>query len=377
MKKRGEKMTTKRDYYEILGLSKSATADEIKTAYRKLAFQFHPDRNKDAGAEAKFKEISEAYAVLSDVNKRSQYDQYGHTGFDQMYSQEDIFKNADFSNFEEMFGGSNPFEDIFGSMFGFSGGARSSGTFRDIGSDLETAVEISLEEAASGVKKEIRYRRNRACAKCKGSGSKDGNKTKCTTCHGRGQVQQARRMGTMSFVTMAPCQKCHGKGAIIENPCHNCNGNGKVREEEDISIDVPGGIKSGMRIRLSDMGDYGKSGSGDLYVLVRVKEHSKFTRENDDLFIEVPIGFAQATLGAEIEIPTLSGKAKLNVPSGTPSHTIFRLRGEGMPHLNAHGKGDQLVRIIVEIPKKLTKKQRELLIEFEKEGNNKSLFGLF
>lgn len=365
---------TKRDYYEILGLTKGASADQIKSAYRKLAMQYHPDRNKASDAESKFKEISEAYAVLSDDKKKAQYDQYGHAGFDQMYSQEDIFKNANFSDFEDMFGGfgNSPFGDIFGSIFG---GNRGRG--REYGADLQTQMEITLEEAASGIKKDFTYHRSKACSKCSGSGEENGStKTTCSSCAGRGQVQQARRAGPMSFYTVVTCPKCRGYGSIVKNPCKNCQGNGKVSEQEHIKVEIPPGIADGMRIRLDDLGEYGRDAPGDLYVFVRIKDHPKFRREEDDLWIEIPISFYTAAIGAEIEVPTLNGTKKINIPSGTQSHTVITLKGEGMPHLRNRGKGDQLIRVIVEVPKKLSKKQKELLKQFDEEKDKKT-FGLF
>ncbi len=362
---------TKRDYYEVLGLAKNATSDQIKQSYRKLAMQYHPDRNKDAGATEKFKEISEAYAVLSDETKRKQYDQYGHAGFDNMYSEEDIFRNADFGGFEDIF--RNFGFDPFGSGFG----GRRQG---DYGANLETEVRITLEEAAKGVKKEIHYNRSRACDRCKGEGSEPGSsRTKCSSCNGRGQVQQARRAGPMSFYTVTTCGKCRGEGVKIEKPCRNCGGSGKTSSNEHIKIDIPHGIDDDMRLRLDNLGEYGRDGPGDLFVRVHVAEHKKFHREGDDLYIEIPLSFAKAAIGGKIEVPTLFGSDMLSIPPGTKSHTAFRLRGEGIPHIQRSGKGDEIVRVIIDVPKNLSKKQKELLEEFEKEENEskKKGFGLF
>lgn len=378
-------MAEKRDYYEVLGVAKAANKEQIKDAYRKLALKYHPDRNPgDKASEEKFKELSEAYAVLSDDGKRSQYDQYGHAGFDQRYSQEDIFRGADFSDFEDMVkgfgfggGGGSPFGDMFGSMFG--GGFGQGGRRGEYGADLQTRVEITLEEAAKGVKKEISYHHSKACNKCSGSGSEPGSRrTTCSTCHGRGQVQQARRAGPMAFYTVTTCNKCRGEGQMVEKPCKNCNGSGKMSGNEHINVDIPAGIENGMRMRLENLGEFGKDGSGDLYVDVYVKKHQTFEREGENIWINKEITFPEAALGGEVEVPTLFGKAKLNVPVGTASHTVFRLKGEGMPKLRRGGKGDEMVRVIVSIPKKLTKKQKELLAEFEKEGEKKSgIFGVF
>lgn len=377
-------MAEKKDYYEVLGVPKGASKDEIKNAYRKLALKFHPDRNKDHDAEERFKEISEAYAVLSDDQKRAQYDQFGHAGFDQMYSTEDIFRTADFSDFEDLFrqfgfGGSafgSMFGPMFGSMFGSMGGRGR--RMKDYGADLETAVEITLEEAAGGLKKDLSYHHNKACPRCKGGGSEPGSSRKtCPGCNGRGQVQQARRAGPMAFYTVTTCGKCRGQGTIVEHPCEECNGSGNVSEYEHIKVNVPAGIQNGMRLHLSGLGEYGPDGPGDLYVTVYVKEHGTFERSGDDLWTTLPISFPMATLGGEVDVPTLSGKAKLHIPAGTASHTVFRLKGEGMPRLQRSGKGDEMVRVVIEVPKKLSKKQKELLEELGKEDKKKKRFGIF
>jgi len=370
---------TKRDYYEILGISKNASKSEIKKAYRKLAMKYHPDRNKSEEAEAKFKEISEAYAVLSDDNKKVQYDQYGHAGFDRMYSQEDIFRNADFTDFEDLFrgfgfGGGGPFGNMFGSMFGnmFRGGGRGG----EFGADLQVDVGITLEEAAKGVKKDISYHRSKACSRCSGSGNEPGSKiTNCDVCKGRGQVQQARRAGPMSFYTITTCNKCKGKGNIAEKPCSGCSGSGKVSAKEHIKIDIPKGIHNRMRLHFQGLGEYGRDGPGDLYAMVYVKPHEKFERDGDNLWINMPISFPIAALGGNIEVPTLFGKANLKIPAGTQPNTVFKLNNEGMPLVNRNGKGDELVRVILEVPKKLTKKQKELLKEFEEEKGKKGFLG--
>lgn len=368
---------TKKDYYEILGIPKNASPDEIKKAYRKLAFEHHPDRNKEPGAEAKFKEISEAYAVLSDEKKRAQYDQYGHAGFDQMYSQEDIFRSADFSDFQDMFasfGFGDSFSGSFSSMF--SGGfGRRGGRRYEYGANLETSIEIELEEAAKGVDKDLNYNRSKACARCKGNGSEPGNNKKtCSSCQGKGQVQQTRKLGPMAFYTVTTCNKCRGEGNMVEKPCKDCGGSGKSSSKEHIKVTVPAGIHSGMSLRLDDMGEYGRDGPGDLFVKVYVKEHKKFERKEDDLFIEVPISFSKAAVGGTMEVPTLFSKVNLDIPSGTKSHTIFRLKGEGMPRIGRNGKGDELVRVIIDVPKKLTKKQKELLAQFEEESKKDDKF---
>ncbi len=363
-------MASKKDYYETLGVPKNAGADEIKSAYRKLALKFHPDRNKEPEAAERFKEISEAYAVLSDPKKREQYDAYGHAGFDQMYSQEDIFRGADFSDFDEVFRsfGFDPFGGMFGSfMRGHEGGR-----MREYGADLETGVEISLEEAAKGAKSDISYHRSKACQRCGGSGSEPGSQRKvCGACQGRGQVQQARRAGPMSFYTVTTCGRCRGEGSVVEKPCRTCGGSGKTSSNEHIKVTIPAGIHSGMRLRLDGLGEYGRDGPGDLFVRVEIKPHELFQREGDDLLIELPLSFSRAAIGGSVDIPTMFGKDRLHVPPGTASHTVFRLKGEGMPRLGRGGKGDELVRVVIEVPKSLTKRQKELLEEFDKEGENK------
>ncbi len=360
-------MATKRDYYEILGVKRSASKDELKDAYRTLALKFHPDRNKDAGAEEKFKEISEAYAVLSDDQKRQTYDQYGHSGFDQRYSQEDIFRNA---NFEDIFrefgfsfggGGGSPFNDLFSSAFFGTpfGGGRRSGR----GADLRYDMHISLEEAAKGVAKEISFRRNRECDHCKGSGAEPGSKiSACQKCGGRGQVQSSRRLGPFgSFTSITTCPACAGNGRRPEKECKECSGSGRTLATEKIQVDIPAGVDTGSQLRLAGLGERGQSSAGDLYVFVNVAEHRLFKREDDDIYIETPVSFSQAALGSEIEVPTLSGRAKLKIPAGTQTHTVFRMKGEGMPRVHGRGKGDQLVRVIVRTPTNLSSKQRDIL----------------
>ncbi len=364
----------KRDYYEVLGVAKNAGADEIKKAYRKLALKYHPDRNKEPEAADKFKEISEAYAVLSDQNKRAKYDQYGHAGFDQMYSQEDIFRNANFSGFEDIFGGDDPFGGMFGNMFGSMFGGRRRG---DYGADLEVHVQITLEEAAKGTKADLNYNRTKKCSRCSGSGAEPGSKrSKCNNCNGRGQVKQARRMGPMAFYTVTTCPECRGVGESFDKPCDKCNGSGKESAKEHIKVDIPPGIHNGMRLHLEGLGEYGKDGPGDLFVRVFVKEHKIFHREGDDLLLDMPLSFPKAALGGDIEVPTLFGKVTLHIPPGTQSHTVFRLKNEGMPRISSSGKGNELVRVVIQVPKKMSKKQKELLKEFEKE-KPKGIFEFF
>ncbi len=365
-------MTTKRDYYEILGVQKSASEDEIKKAYRSLALKYHPDRvtaDKKKEAEEKFKEMSEAYAVLSDSQKRSQYDQFGHAGIDSKYSSEDIFKNADFSSiFEDMGFGGDVFEEILSSfgMFGGSSHRRSRGPGR--GRDLEYEIEISFDEAAFGAKKTVNVPRNKTCDACNGSGAKPGTKkTTCNTCNGRGQV-----LYSTGFINVSQaCPKCRGEGAIINNPCPRCDGAGKVRSSQKREISIPAGVATGSRLRVQGEEDSGARGgaAGDLYIYINVKEHPVFQRHGYDIICEVPISFPLAALGGEVEVPTLTGNVIMRIPEGTQSGRVFRLGGKGVKNLRGYGTGDQLVRVVVETPTHLNSEQKKILREYEKACN--------
>ncbi len=368
-------MPSKRDYYEILGLSKSASLDEIKSAYRKLAMQFHPDRNKEAGAEEKFKEISEAYAALSDPQKRQVYDQYGHAGFDQRFSQEDIFRNADFGDFQDLFRSmgfsfgemdeDSHFGGMFGSMFGMPR--------RQTGRHLQAEVSVTLQEAAKGASRTIEYRRQAPCDTCSGSGARPGSGLKdCAKCHGRGQVQQVRNLGGFGRIaTVAPCQNCRGRGQIPGRECEECAGRGYRAKEESIEVKIPQGVDDGMRLRLSGLGEMGPDGPGDLLVRVHVRPDERFEREGEDLHVQVPISYTMAVLGGKVRVPTLDGEAEMSVPAGTQSHTVLRLRGEGLPRLHGKGKGDLLAQIIIEVPKRVDERQKELLRRLDEEGKEK------
>jgi len=358
-------MATKRDYYEILGVEKKASADEVKSAYRKLAMQFHPDKNKSPDAEEKFKEISEAYAVLSDQGKRQQYDQFGHAGIDQRYSQEDIFRGVDFEDL---------FRDIGmggrgrggGSIFDiFFGGGRREGPSR--GSDLLYELAINLEDAASGKGVELEVPRTEACDVCHGTGAKPGTSTKtCSACRGSGQVNRTQNTPFGRFMTTSTCPTCRGTGTIIDSPCTACHGGGTVQRRRKIEVKIPPGVDTGSRLRVSGEGEAGGKGGppGDLYVEVNVRPHNIFTRNENDLIMEATISFTQAALGDEIIVPTLDGKAEMKIPSGTQNGQVFRLKGKGIPGLHMSGKGDQLVKIKVAVPTKLTDRQKELLREF-------------
>ncbi|SFM14995.1 molecular chaperone DnaJ [Methanolobus profundi] len=360
-------MSTTRDYYEILGISKDATESEIKKAYRKLAMQYHPDKNKEEDAEAKFKEISEAYAVLSDTEKREQYDRFGHAGIDGRYSQEDIFRGADFGGFDDLgdilggiFGGG------FGGFGGFGGGQRRQGPMR--GSDLRYDLGITLEAAADGVETTINVPRAENCGSCDGTGAKAGTSPKtCSTCRGSGQVTQARNTPFGRFMSTTTCNACHGRGQIIEEPCPACKGTGKMKKVRKISVKVPKGADNGLRLKIRGEGEEGSPGapSGDLYVVIHVEPHDKFQRVGDDILYEQPISFTMAALGGNVMVPTLHGNVKMNIKPGTQTHSILRLKGKGMPHLHGHSHGDQLVKIIVKTPTKLTGEQKELLEKYQ------------
>lgn len=365
----------KKDYYDILGVGKNAKKEDIKKAYRELALKYHPDRNAGREAEEKFKEISEAYAVLSDEQKREQYDTYGSEGFSQHYSQEDIFRNADFSNFEDLFRHFGFEDDLFSQFFTSAGGR--SARRREYGVDLQASVEITLEEASSGTQRDLSMRKKAVCERCRGNGSEPGSSFKiCNKCGGRGQVVETRRLGPMMFRSASICPTCQGEGKKAEKECKSCNGHGTVMKDENLSVHIPKGIHDGMQIRLEGEGEAGPQGSGDLYVNVRVLPHRVFQRQDDDLYTEMKISFAQALLGAKISVPTIDGKnANLEISPGTQSHTIFKLKGEGMPDVHGGRRGDELVRVIVEIPKKISQKQKELILQFEEDG--KKRFGFF
>jgi molecular chaperone DnaJ len=357
-------MAEKRDYYEVLGVQKSASKDQIKDAYRKLALQFHPDRNKDSGAEEKFKEISEAYAVLSDDQKRQQYDQLGHSGFDQRYSSEDIFRGADFDSIFRDMG----FGDIFRSFFG--GGSFGGYEEPNRGQDLAYNLEITLEEAAKSTEKEIEIPRTERCEVCGGSGANPGTSAKiCPRCGGAGKIQNMRKAGFATYVQVTRCPTCRGKGKIINSPCLNCHGSGIARKRRKITVKIPMGIDEGYQLRLRGEGDFAPNDGepGDLYVVVHVRQHQQFIREGDTLWYVAIITYPQAALGAEVSIPTLEGPTTIKIHPGTQIGETITLRGKGMPRFRGYGKGDLLVRIGVLVPEKLTSKQRVLLEQLAKE----------
>ena len=360
-------MTTSRDYYEILGVARTATADEIKKSFRQLALKFHPDRNKDdPAAEEKFKEAAEAYEVLSDAEKRKIYDQFGHAGLKQSGGA------RGFSGFEEIFqhfgdifgagrggsgGGGSIFDEFFSQFTGQPGGAR-----RQRGASLKCQLEITLEEAAKGTERTIEVSRNEHCGECSGSGAAAGSSPAvCPACRGKGVVQQSQGF----FSIRTTCGRCHGEGEVIEHPCRKCRGTGAEKVKRELNVKIPAGIDNSMQIRVAGEGEPGPRGGprGDLYCVVMVRPHPLFERDGDDLRIEIPVGYSSLVLGTKIEVPTLQGPASLTIPARTAASTVMRLRGKGLASLRGHGTGDLLVRVTVDMPKKTTKRQEELLRE--------------
>lgn len=362
-----------KDYYEILGVNKAASSDDIKRAYRKLAAEHHPDRGGNA---EKFKEINEAYQVLSDGTKRAQYDQYGAT-FEQAQRQGGFgggaggpFGGFDFSGFNNAgFGGGQGVEFDFGDIFSdIFGGAAGREARRGRGIDLEMPLTITFEEAAFGAEKELVLEKKDKCAKCGGSGAEPDTKIiTCPKCHGQGQIKTQRRTILGTIASSVVCDRCEGAGKIPESPCTQCKGSGAERRQKTITIKVPAGIDDGQRIRVRGEGEAGYRGSenGDLYILIRVQPNPEFQRQGSDIHKEIPISFTQAALGTTIETATIDGKVKIKIPAGTEGGTVFRVSGKGVPHLNRSGRGDMFVIVNIEVPKKLSKRQKELLKELE------------
>jgi molecular chaperone DnaJ len=357
-------MAAKRDYYEVLGVERGAAGEEIKRSYRKLAVKFHPDKNPDdAHAEEKFKELGEAYDVLMDAEKRAAYDRYGHAAFAQGNAGRAGGFHDPFDIFREVFGsaGGGGGGGIFETFFG--GGAGSDREGRQRGSDLRYDMQITLEEAAAGVEKEIEIRKLDTCEKCEGKGASAGSRTvSCPTCGGRGQVISSRGF----FQVSQTCPRCRGLGEIIDKPCRACEGEGRVEKLSRIKLKIPAGIAEGSRLRSSRNGEAGIRGAahGDLYVVIHVKEHAIFQRDEDDLYCEVPIPFTTAALGGDVAVPTLDGKASVKVPAGTQGGQTFKLRGKGIVNVNGGGRGDLLARLLVEVPTDLNGEQRKKLEEF-------------
>lgn len=376
---------TKRDFYEVLGVSRSSGETEIKASYRKLAMKYHPDRNPgDKEAEEKFKEAAEAYEVLMDPNKRARYDQFGHagmrgTGFDQGFTN----VNDIFTHFSDIFGGGSIFDEIFGQ----GGSRRHSGRHKQPGiqgNDLKITLKLSLEEIAEGVEKTLKVKRHEKCTHCSGSGAKNSSGTaECTTCHGSGEVRTVSRSMFGQFVNIQVCPTCNGEGRVIKEKCHNCAGEGRERKETTLKVKIPAGVSTGNYIPLRGEGDAGirGGGSGDLIVLIEEMEHKHFVREEDDIHFELTISITDAVLGTEVEIPALGGNVMLKIESGTQPGKILRLRDKGIRHLNHSGRGDQLVHINVYIPTKLNSKEKDTFSELSKSehlkpktknGDNKS-----
>ena len=357
-------MTAKRDYYEVLGVSKTTPINEIKSQYRKLALKFHPDRNKAKDAGEHFKEISEAYAVISDPEKRKIYDQHGHAGVDGRYSTDDIFQGAS-SNFSDIFGRSGGgFDSIFESIFGRGGGF---GAQQQRGSDFLYETSITLEDVLSGKKMNVELEKNIECNTCNGSGCKPGTNSKtCNNCNGHGQVRQSKNMGFASFVTVVPCSSCSGKGSIIETPCIECKGTGKKKGTKKIEFEIPPGIDNG-DYTIPNEGDEIPGGiNGDLIVRIRVQPHQEFKRDGADIFYDQNVSMIDGALGKDVTVPILNGTEKIKIDSGCQPNTIIKLKGKGLPRMNSRGRGDQYVRVVVNIPKKLSKHQKNLLEEFQK-----------
>ena len=346
-------MATNRDYYDILGIPRNASQDEVKQAFRKLARQYHPDVSKEADAEEKFKEINEAYGVLSDADKRARYDRFGKQGLGDIGGMPDY--TTDFSDL---------FEELFG--FGLGGRGRGGGASRRAprrGRDLQMEVTLTFEEAIFGAEKEIEFTRDEVCATCRGNGAEPGTSPRtCTTCGGRGEVRQVRQAFVIQMVETVTCPACGGRGEILETPCHTCRGNGLERKRVKRKVAIPAGVDNGMQIRLPGEGQPGTNGGphGNLFLAVTVRPHEYFKRKGNDILLDLDVNIAQAVLGADLEVPTVDGPGRLEIPAGTQPGRVFHMKGKGVPRVRSSGRGDQLVIINVDIPKKLSKEQREL-----------------
>ena len=354
-------MPTKRDYYEILGIKKDADINTIKRAYRKLAMKYHPDRNRgDDGAEEKFREVTEAYEVLSDTDKRARYDQYGHAGVDDQMN--DFWARGGFQESQAFRDFGDVFGDVFGDIFGFSGG----GGRASRGADLRYQLDMSLEDAANGREVELDIPSHVACGTCHGSGARPGtHPVPCRTCGGHGQVQMQQGF----FTVRRTCPECQGQGTRVDSPCLECGGSGRVRKTRKLKVRIPPGVYDGAQVRVGGEGEVGMQGAptGDLYIVIRLKKHAIFERDGADLHCNMPITFPQASLGSEVDAPTLSGRIKIRIPSGTESGKVFRLRGKGVPDIRVNQTGDLYVRVHVVVPGKLSRKQEHLLREFAAE----------
>ena len=359
-------MADKRDYYEVLGVEKSASADELKRAYRKLAKKYHPDLNPgDKEAEAAFKEVNEAYEVLSDPDKKSRYDRFGHAGMDPNYGAGGGFGGGGFGG--GGFGGMDfDLGDIFSSFFGggFGGGQRANPNAPQRGSDVQATLSVSFEEAAKGCRKTVDVERIEVCDSCSGSGAAPGTTAQtCSECNGRGQINVTQRTMLGNMTTVKNCPKCGGKGVFISTPCSRCRGAGRYRRRTKVEVEVPAGISDRQALNIRGEGNKGVNGgpAGDLRVGINVRPHPVFEREGYNVWLDVTVSFAQAALGAELTVPTLDGNVKYSIPAGTQPGDVFKLKDRGIPNLNGRGRGDQLVRVMVEVPKKLNERQKELL----------------
>jgi molecular chaperone DnaJ len=349
---------SERDYYEVLGVERNAAPDEIKRAFRQAALKYHPDRNKEAGAEEKFKQVSEAYEVLSDPEKRNRYDRYGHRGLEGVGMHD--FSGMAVDDIFSVFG------DIFGDMFGSFGGVRARAR-GDRGIDIQAVIEVDLQEVATGVEKSLRFQRADFCQTCGGKGAEPGSSPQtCRTCGGYGQVERQTSMGLFITRSVVDCRDCHGRGEVIDRPCQQCHGSGRAQKECVINVKIPAGVHAGQRIRLRGEGEPGRSGMarGDLHCILRIRPHPFFERDGDHLICRLPISFTQAALGAQVEVPTLTGTTPLKIPAGTQHGAVFRLAGKGLPNLRNGRRGEEIVQVLIEIPSKLSRDQRELLRKF-------------
>ena len=364
-------MSEKRDYYEVMGVPKNASEDEIKKAYRKLAKQYHPDLNPgDKAAEAKFKELNEAYEVLSDSDKKARYDQFGHAGVDPNFG-----GGAGGNPFQDGFDFGDIFSSVFGGGFGGFGGRQSNPNAPRRGNDCEAYLQITFEEAAKGCKKSVSYNRVEDCPDCSGSGAKKGTSpVTCTACSGTGRVRVNQRTPFGVVQTQRSCDKCHGKGKIIENPCKSCGGSGKQKKQKTLEINVPAGVADDQMLKVSGQGNTGMNGgpAGDLLLSIRVKPHPIFERKGNDVWCELPITFSQAALGADVTVPTLDGDVTYHVHEGTQPGDVFKLKNRGIENLGGRGRGDQFVRVTIEVPKNLSKEQKDLLQQFDSTATDKN-----
>jgi molecular chaperone DnaJ len=363
------------DYYQILGVPKNATNEQVKEAYRNLAMKFHPDRNKDKDAEENFKKINAAYAVLGDPEKRRQYDTFGAEQFGERYSTEDIFRGFDFDKVFRDLGVNFGMDADFASMFGFNTGAGRGGA---VGSDILARVNVTLTEAAHGARKTLRVRHVKPCDRCNGQGYEPGTAVrKCDRCNGAGRIRETQRTPFGMIQTIGGCPKCRGTGKMFESLCKKCNGRSFVQAEDNVEVAIPKGVDTGMRLRLKDMGDYGNDGAGDLYIDVEVQKDRTFRRAGDNIEVDVHVPLSVALLGGKVKVPTIGGEKTIEIEEGTQNNTKIVIRGEGMPRFRGTGTGDETANVVVDIPKRLTKEQRELVKKFAGDEDPKGRTGFF